>query len=79
LEIAEARKLGADVVFLSTEPYPFRVRDVVRLRGEWGEAPACLRADGRLFSWYGTAVVQALEAMDQWLRGKEQGLVVPFA
>ncbi len=64
LTVAKAQALRPDVILLSTEPYPFRKRDVERLVGEWSaageKAPPILKADGRLFSWYGSATLAAL-------------------
>lgn len=63
LTVPEAKALKPDVLLLSTEPYPFRKRDVERLLGEWGDRPPLImKADGRLFSWYGSATLQALRA-----------------
>lgn len=78
MTIEQIRAARADVLLLSTEPYPFRVRDVVRLREEWPEAPEILKADGQLFSWYGTLQVEALDAMIAWVAGRPQSIVRPF-
>jgi len=78
LQVAAARLAGADLVLFSTEPYPFRRRDVERLREEWPEAPEVLKADGQLFSWYGTMGVKALKELHRWVSGDEQELVRRF-
>lgn len=72
LTVAAAKALRPDVIFLSTEPYPFRKRDVERLQGEWADekAPPILKADGRLFSWYGSATLAALR--------EPEALIQPF-
>ncbi len=78
LTVAQARGLRPDFVLLSTEPYPFRSRDVERLKREWPDAPEILKADGQLFSWYGTLAREALAQMALWVQDREQRLVRPF-
>lgn len=74
MTLEQIKAARADVLLLSTEPYPFRVRDAERLRSEWPEVPAMWKADGQLFSWYGTLQVEALDEMLAWRRGKTQRL-----
>ena len=51
-----------DRIFLSTEPYPFRKRDVGDfLQSGQYEADAIFRIDGRLLSWYGKYTLEMLE------------------
>jgi ABC-type Fe3+-hydroxamate transport system substrate-binding protein len=78
LTVEAARALKPDLLLLSSEPYPFRKRDVERLRGEWPDAPEILKADGQLFSWYGTRAEPALAALAAWVEGRPQALAVPF-
>jgi len=78
LPISVARLASADLVLFSTEPYPFRKRDVERFQGEWPDVPEVLRADGQLFSWYGTMGIKALKELHRWVSGDEQELVRKF-
>lgn len=53
-----------DVVFLSSEPWPFRRRDADFLRKDLGHMCAKLRwIDGKALSWYGTTTLEALEVI----------------
>lgn len=78
LTVDEARGLNPELILLSSEPYPFRRRDAERLKGEWPDAPEMVKADGQLFSWYGTLAVEALEQLALWSAGQEQTLVTSF-
>jgi ABC-type Fe3+-hydroxamate transport system substrate-binding protein len=50
-----------DVIFLSSEPWPFRRRDADALRGELEEnCPQLSWIDGKALSWYGTTTLDAL-------------------
>ena len=63
LTLDELKILKPDVVFLSSEPYPFRKRDAERLRAEWEKAPELLKIDGRLMSWFGTSTARAWDML----------------
>ena len=78
LSVDEMRALAPDLLLLSSEPYPFRMRDAERLKGEWPDAPPMLKADGQLFSWYGTMAAGALRAVAKWRRGDEQSIITAF-
>ncbi len=58
-EIREKEFNKADLVLLSTEPYPFRNSDVLKL-SEKLEAEVKL-ADGEYFSWYGSRLMRSME------------------
>jgi ABC-type Fe3+-hydroxamate transport system substrate-binding protein len=52
-----------DVIFLSSEPWPFRRRDADELRRQLGDkCPHLSWIDGKALSWYGTATLDALIA-----------------
>ena len=58
IELAEAIR-DAEIVFLASEPYPFRERDRRRLQGEM--ANRCWQLiDGEMVSWYGSRAVMGL-------------------
>lgn len=66
LDIPQILALKPDIVFFSTEPYPFRVRDKDQFRSEWGQnedIPALQKIDGQMLSWYGSETARLLEAM----------------
>ncbi len=60
-EIADA---GADLIFLSTEPYPFTVADVEMLQQHLPDAFVVL-VDGEMFSWYGSRMLKAANYFTQ--------------
>jgi ABC-type Fe3+-hydroxamate transport system substrate-binding protein len=71
--------LKPDVLLCSSEPYPFRKRDVLRMTEAWpGRQPEFLKTDGQLCSWYGTMTVEALQALRAAATGKPQRLMQPF-
>lgn len=51
------RALAPDVVFLSSEPYPFQHKHIAELRALLPAARIEL-VDGELFSWYGSRLLQ---------------------
>jgi iron complex transport system substrate-binding protein len=51
-----------DIIFLSSEPWPFRRRDADYLRQLFGDGcPTLLWIDGKSLSWYGTPTLEAIE------------------
>ena len=77
---------GPDLLLLSSEPFPFRERDCIALYGEMGAcmdkaiatSPLPFKADGKLFSWYGLVLIEALEKMIQWVEARPQDLIRPM-
>jgi ABC-type Fe3+-hydroxamate transport system substrate-binding protein len=63
-----------DVLLLSTEPWPFRQRDLKDLAANWPEHPPVMKADGMLCSWYGSMLIPALEEAKKYCRGEPQQL-----
>ena len=60
----EVARLSPDIVLLSSEPYPFRVRDAKKFVEATGwEAERILKIDGQLLSWYGTLTLEMLKKM----------------
>lgn len=54
---AEAQALSPDVVFLSSEPYPFREKHIAEFSAMLPGAAIRL-VDGEMFSWYGTRLLE---------------------
>jgi iron complex transport system substrate-binding protein len=71
ITIDEMKTLGVKTLLMSTEPYPFRKRDALRFREEWGEGcPEIFKIDGRLLSWYGTSTVEAWKLLQAVAEGQ---------
>lgn len=47
-------------LFFSTEPWPFRKRDIASLPEEFKRPELCFRIDGKLTSWYGISTLELL-------------------
>lgn len=75
VSIDEIAGCGPELIFFSSEPYPFRRRDAERLQSEWQGTPPIVKLDGQLLSWYGTKTVEALEQLYAWASAKPQHLV----
>lgn len=78
VSVEEMAHAKPDMILFSSEPYPFRYRDLERLAHEWPSEvplPELRKADGQLFSWYGTKTADALAACCQWLAGEESRII----
>jgi iron complex transport system substrate-binding protein len=53
-----------DVVFLSSEPYPFKEEDAFEI-GRWTHHAKTVYVDGEMFSWYGSRMIKAFEYFKQ--------------
>ena len=60
LETYMLTRLKPDLVFLSSEPYPFKEKDVEQFQ-ELLPNSRVLIVDGEMFSWYGSRLVKAVE------------------
>ncbi|MBC7566994.1 MAG: ABC transporter substrate-binding protein [Pedobacter sp.] len=60
LELSELLLLKPDLVFLSSEPYPFRDKHVQEIQRLLPDAKVIL-VDGEMFSWYGSRLVKAVQ------------------
>lgn len=58
-EVALSKMKNVDLVLLSTEPYPFKEKDVQALRQELGGNVKLV--DGEFFSWYGSRLIKAFD------------------
>jgi len=60
LSIEELKALHPDALFLSSEPFPFKEKHLKSLSMELGMNSNRLHfVDGRMFSWYGSALLEA--------------------
>lgn len=60
LGLSELAELEPNLVFLSSEPYPFKEKHLEEVRGMLPGARVML-VDGEMFSWYGSRLVKAVE------------------
>ena len=58
IHIEELQKANPDVVLLSSEPYPFKMRHTKELQNHLPDAKIML-VDGEMFSWYGSRMLYA--------------------
>jgi ABC-type Fe3+-hydroxamate transport system substrate-binding protein len=60
LDLSELAALNPDLVFLSSEPYPFTDQHIQEIQNELPDAKVML-VDGEMFSWYGSRLVKAVQ------------------
>ena len=75
----EIKELNPDQIFFSSEPWPFRKRDVTDLTHDWPDRPNILWIDGRLMSWYGSSSVEGLEQLLFFRQGLANHLTRSFS
>jgi len=64
MELNELAQLKPDLIFLSSEPYPFKETHLEEIRTVIPEAKVML-VDGEMFSWYGSRLVKAVQYLFQ--------------
>ncbi|MEJ5961016.1 helical backbone metal receptor [Pedobacter immunditicola] len=64
VELSDLQLLDPDVVFLSSEPYPFREKHIKEIEAALPRA-AVMLVDGEMFSWYGSRLVKAVQYLFQ--------------
>ena len=57
LTAVEMHALNPEIIFMSSEPYPFKENHIEELRVYFPEAEIKL-VNGELFSWYGSRLIQ---------------------
>lgn len=60
VSLEELAALNPDLVFLSSEPYPFKEKHLQEIRSLIPAAKVML-VDGEMFSWYGSRLVKAVQ------------------
>lgn len=63
IDISYIESLDPDIVFLSSEPYPFRVRDAQKIQDSASKSIRFAKIDGQLLSWYGFRTLEALNRL----------------
>ncbi|MGB1309475.1 MAG: helical backbone metal receptor, partial [Oceanihabitans sp.] len=57
-EIDINKKENVDLVFLSSEPYPFKEKHIKEMKAYYPHAKIQV-VDGEMFSWYGSRLIKA--------------------
>ena len=60
VDLSELAALNPDMVFLSSEPYPFTDEHIQEIQRALPDAKIML-VDGEMFSWYGSRLVKAVQ------------------
>lgn len=64
------RVAECDLIFLSSEPYPFKAKHIVELKSKFPRAQIT-RVDGEMFSWYGSRLLKTPEYIQDLLTSIE--------
>lgn len=67
LTIAEAKELNPDLIFLSSEPFPFKGWHILEFEKQFSESKVVL-VDGEMFSWYGSRLLRSGGYFEEFLR-----------
>ncbi|RZK53484.1 MAG: cobalamin-binding protein [Pedobacter sp.] len=60
IDINELKTASCELVFLSSEPYPFKQKHIEEIESALPDAKVML-VDGEMFSWYGSRLVKAVQ------------------
>jgi len=60
IELSKLKTKNCELVFLSSEPYPFKEKHLDEIRLALPQAKVIL-VDGEMFSWYGSRLVKAVQ------------------
>jgi ABC-type Fe3+-hydroxamate transport system substrate-binding protein len=64
LEAGEIQSLDPEIILLSSEPYPFTEKHIAELQ-KLAPKALILLADGEMFSWYGSRMLQAFSYFER--------------
>jgi len=64
IDLKALEALKPDLIFLSSEPYPFKEKHLEEIRSVIPDAKVML-VDGEMFSWYGSRLVKAVQYLFQ--------------
>ena len=64
VSLSDLHALKPDLIFLSSEPYPFKDKHLDEIRNAVPSAKVML-VDGEMFSWYGSRLVKAVQYLFQ--------------
>lgn len=69
LNIPALQEMQPELIFLSSEPYPFKAKHIPEIKKIWPDADVAI-VDGEMFSWYGSRLLQT----PSYLRSLRSGL-----
>ena len=71
VQMGALSSLRPDLLLLSSEPYPFRKRDLSDFEPLQKQNPqmSVLKIDGQLMSWWGSLAAESLEFLHAWQGG----------
>jgi len=61
IDLKSLKEKSVDVVFLSSEPFPFKEEHITELKEEIGQDILVKLVDGEMFSWYGSRLQYAFD------------------
>jgi len=64
LNVSDLRNITTDLVFLSSEPYPFKQKHIEELKQYFPQAEILL-VDGEIFSWYGSRLLKTFDYLEE--------------
>ncbi len=64
LEEKDIRQLPADLIFLSSEPYPFKAKHQKEIQALFPKKEVLL-VNGEMFSWYGSRLLESIPYMQE--------------
>ncbi len=65
----ELATCGAELILLSSEPYPFKEKHITEIQELAPDAKIIL-VDGEMFSWYGSRMLEAIPYFQQMIAGR---------
>ncbi|MTE28269.1 ABC transporter substrate-binding protein [Winogradskyella ouciana] len=60
IELSSSKLKEADIIFLSSEPFPFKDKHILELQSRFPQQTIKI-VDGEMFSWYGSRLQQAFK------------------
>ncbi len=65
--IEDIKRQDPEVIFLSSEPFPFKKQHIEELKEQMGQVPIVL-VDGEYFSWYGSRILHCTNYINRLLQ-----------
>jgi ABC-type Fe3+-hydroxamate transport system substrate-binding protein len=72
IHLEDIPSAGAELVLLSSEPYPFKEKHITALSQQLPGARIML-VDGQIFSWYGSRMLHIAEYLRNFFKNMQQG------